>query len=1056
MPSDYQAITADNIRRRGEEFDDIGRLISEQFYSDQTHFVYELLQNAEDALRRRHIVQPGLGLPNSVTFRLYSDRLEISHFGQPFNLDDVIGISDILRGTKGDDPKQIGKFGIGFKSVYAFTATPEIHSGDEHFRIERYIRPHAAASRKTRPEETLFIIPFNHHKTTAKTAFSRIKERLSDLGIRTLLFLSSIDQVIWEVDGVEQGRYKRDCVHLSSISRRVILQGERGKKTEREQWMLFERPVDRPHVKGGTKVEIAFLLQADSKTKIETVTPVSPSHLYVYFPTAKETHLRFLIQGYYNTTPSRDNILINDPWNEILIRETAQLVVDALVHFRDEGKINLSLLQTMPIHSGEFPKDSFFRPIFDEVRKAFQERPLLPASDGSYVTSGKAKLSRTSELRQLLSMDVLPDLFGTGVAFSWLSDEITIDRAPELRTYLMDDLKVEEVDPEKFAGKVALHFLQSRSDDWMAQFYGYLDGQKALWRPRETYYRQGVLREKPFIRLEDGRHVPPFDSKGLPNAYLPPEEQTDFPTVRRTIAQKPEALKFLKNLGLQKPDLVDEVINKILPKYKVDRVDKFEVADHLIDIRKIVKGYSTSFGDRKISLLQLLQEVSFLQAINAQTLKREFKKPQQIYFRDEELDLFLGGNPDIWFLDYIYPQYRDTLHQIGVKDRIQIFARRSNSQGYVILVDYSGRHVRGVAGFDDDASIHGLDWAVERPTLERSQFVWNKLLVPFSQLIQGTVQTSSRQAFDGNIWSEETVSPLGQLVINNAWLPNKAGEFHLPSELSLDDLSEDFIKDEKLARQLNMKASSLRILAEDEGVDETDLALIIQALKNNPEAIRNLATEISKVAYSGDDSEEVEEEVPFSYHNLLTETFSRPGKDTEPGDIDDPFSEGEVNNPEMRRERVEKEIQTDINLEPSRETRFKKVATNIWEAKDNQVREFLREQYYGKCQICGITFKKRDGEPYFEGLYLVSHTQKQWIDRPGNVLCLCANCCAKFQHGAVEADDIDEQILRYKTYREGGKEEPALLISLCDEPVIIQFTEKHLLDLQEILKVSTG
>ncbi|PIY37909.1 MAG: hypothetical protein COZ05_21660 [Armatimonadetes bacterium CG_4_10_14_3_um_filter_59_10] len=53
MPSDYAAITRDNIRRRGEEFDDIGEFLSKQFYSDKAHFVYELLQNAEDALARR-------------------------------------------------------------------------------------------------------------------------------------------------------------------------------------------------------------------------------------------------------------------------------------------------------------------------------------------------------------------------------------------------------------------------------------------------------------------------------------------------------------------------------------------------------------------------------------------------------------------------------------------------------------------------------------------------------------------------------------------------------------------------------------------------------------------------------------------------------------------------------------------------------------------------------------------------------------------------------------------------------------------------------------------
>ena len=76
MPSDYQKITEDNVLRRGTDFDDIGRWISEQFYSDRTHFIYELLQNAEDALRRRFREDPRFKSPCRVQFRLLPDRLE--------------------------------------------------------------------------------------------------------------------------------------------------------------------------------------------------------------------------------------------------------------------------------------------------------------------------------------------------------------------------------------------------------------------------------------------------------------------------------------------------------------------------------------------------------------------------------------------------------------------------------------------------------------------------------------------------------------------------------------------------------------------------------------------------------------------------------------------------------------------------------------------------------------------------------------------------------------------------------------------------------------------
>ena len=152
-------------------------LISEQLYSDRTHFIYELLQNAEDALGRRKLNNPESELPTNVKFLLYKDRLEFRHFGERFNTDDVKAISDVLKGTKSEDKTQIGKFGIGFKSVYAFTSTPEIHSGDEHFIIERYIRTRGANKiPQTADGETIFSFSFNHRELSKEKAF-RLEEK---------------------------------------------------------------------------------------------------------------------------------------------------------------------------------------------------------------------------------------------------------------------------------------------------------------------------------------------------------------------------------------------------------------------------------------------------------------------------------------------------------------------------------------------------------------------------------------------------------------------------------------------------------------------------------------------------------------------------------------------------------------------------------------------------------------------------------------------------------------------------------------------------------------
>src|ERR1700748_269133 len=62
--------------------------IFEDFYPDRAHFVYELLQNAEDAEA------------TAVSFTLLPDRLLCEHDGRPFTLEDVTSITGIHDSTK--------------------------------------------------------------------------------------------------------------------------------------------------------------------------------------------------------------------------------------------------------------------------------------------------------------------------------------------------------------------------------------------------------------------------------------------------------------------------------------------------------------------------------------------------------------------------------------------------------------------------------------------------------------------------------------------------------------------------------------------------------------------------------------------------------------------------------------------------------------------------------------------------------------------------------------------------------------------------------------------
>ncbi len=1041
MASNYEAISADNIRRRGEEFDDIGRFLAQQFYSDQTHFVYELLQNAQDALKRRSIAEPDHAFPKSVYFSLFPDRLELRHYGQNFDEDDVKGISDILRGTKALDKKQIGKFGIGFKSVYAFTESPEIHSGNEHFVIERYIRPRSISPVRLKPGETLFIFPFNHKEKIAGQTYERIRNRLADLGLRTLLFLDEIDQIVWDLEGKRAGAYIRERKPIQNSVWRVTLLGEEGQKTSEEDWLIFQQPVN----DSNSTVEIAFSLGQDEKTKKDFIQPVNQSSLYAYFATDKETRLRFLIQGHYQTTPSRDNVLVDDEFNKLLISETARLLIRSLEQLKSMGLLNADTLETMPLKSEHFPPGSFFRPLYEEFRRAMLTLSLLPSVDGKYIKADEAKLARGTELIQLLPVESLKALFGFSKNYRWISDDITRDRTPELREFLMNAVNIEEIDPEKFARQITKEFLESQLDEWLVKFYEFLDGQRALWRPK-SYSAEGVLRYKPFIRTEGNKMTAPFDSAGNPLVFLPGSDETAFPVVKKNIIGNEAALKFLNNLGLCEPDLVDEVLKFVLPRYTQKIIEVGEDV-HLNDIKKIINALETATGTKKERLLKQLLETPFLQAFNPGNAQRVYKKPVEIYIDDDGLRCYFDGNLDVWFYDITYVRFKRFLEDLGVNHQV----RMKNYGGrckYKILEDYFGWHIRGVDGFDPDWEVDGLLFAIQNPNLERSRYIWENILRPNKHLIYGTIEKSTRQDFSSpNVENKPSTS--GDIVRRGRWLPDKNGNFHIPAELSLDDLPESFYKDEELAKKLGMKEVTLRAFAVERGVDESALNLAIEWIKSDPEAFKNLASKTLE--------RPIEDAVPesFDFVSSLQSTFEKPPEEPQEPDEHpvDPASTI-VPDPERRRRKVQEDILISLLNELENNQRFRRVPSVVWDKKDNRVRSFLLEEYHGQCQICGSTFLKRNGSPYFEGLYLVSRVDAQWVDRPGNVLCLCATCCAKFQHGMVITEDVVNQILQCKMKKEGGSGHPGIIIELCNEQVEIRFTERHMIDLQEMIKAN--
>jgi hypothetical protein len=809
VPADYEEIREENIARYG--WDTAVLDLLGQLYSERTHFIFELIQNAEDAGA------------TELAFELFADRLELRHDGRPFTEADVRGVCGVGQSGKSGDLTAIGKFGIGFKSVYAYTRSPRIHSGDEHFKIENYVRPFPVQPRPDR-SGTLFVFPFDHDTVPAAIAAPEIAAALTAIRPRILLFLRSIERLRVGGPGVQASVIERSVAGGHNPRRVTLL--SRGRPAE--EWLTWHRQA----VELAPPVEIAF--RAEGALDQWRLVPCDDSPLVVSFPTEKETFLGFLVQGPYRTTPARDNVPGHDPSNQLLVRETAALLCDVLRQLRDEGLLTVDVLTALPLDAARFGADSEFRPMYDAVGEVLVTEPLIPVAGGGYGVSVDLALGRP-EVHELLAPGQLGALAGADWPIRFADESITEHLTPVLWHYLRDEIGIDEITPEAVVTLITGEFLRAQPDEWITRWYAFLFARSALWRE---------ARDKPIIRLEDGSQVAPFGDEDRPAVYLPGPalsiSGSSLPTVRRSIAGSPAARPFLEALGLTEPDLIAEVLQIILPRYDDMGMAGLDPARHDADVQCVVRALDEAAARRREELLERVRQTAFLIGENAADGSVRLMPPPRLYQRGKELEAYFDGNPDIWFAADRYGPWLAQLRGMGVRQAVEVRARTPNELGYVLVTLEFGRNERGLDGFDPAAEIDGLDFALRHPGHARSEYAWNVLLAPNRRLVAGVVERSVLPSFS-DVSQERVTSAIAAIAEGEAWLPGRDGAFRRPGELSLDDLPPTYTRDEGLGQALGMLQPVVGLAARRLGVP----AEVLWGLSARPDLVAMVERELA-------------------------------------------------------------------------------------------------------------------------------------------------------------------------------------------------------------------
>ncbi|MEZ5661432.1 MAG: hypothetical protein R3E83_23860 [Burkholderiaceae bacterium] len=1045
MPTDYRAISAYNEEMLGK--DRASRMSQVSMYADTAHFVFEILQNADDAGA------------TEVVFEVSDDRLVIEHNGNPFTSDDVKAISYFGKGKT--DITKIGHFGLGFKSVFAYTASPRIHSGNESFEItDLYTLRAVPLPADLERNRTRFVLPFDHETSRpayieagrlkkGTTARKEIAAKLAKLGPETLLFTRNLAEIRWEADG-RPGHYLREERPLAGGGRELFIVTADG---EESCFLVFEQPV---HTGGsetsptGRLVQIAYRLTKRLSDE-GAISPVVGAKLFVFFQTDKETHTGLIFQAPYRTTPARDNVPEDDDFNRQLVQQSADLLVESVQQLKKLKLLSLEALSALPLDFERFAEGSFFYPVHAAVRDALQRLPLLPTSTGGFVSARQAKMARGAELTKVFDTEQLETLFGIeGVR--WLNPALTSARYPALYQLLVgrrrsqpgyfqkaewasEPLAVDmEVSAENMASRLTAGFLKAQSDEWLMRFMSYV--------AKSSIY---AFHSIPIVRLESGEQVVPKGKDGQPNAYLPPQdgsvELNGLPMVKASLLTKQYVVDFLQDdLDLGPPDLADFALTRILPKYRKAEKE-VSVARWKKDFRIVVSGLATDSYEKKQRLLDAIRTTAFLIGVlssNRNDLK--LVKPSQLYLSSPEVDEYFAGDETFYITpsDFYEQGDPEALVSMGVARTPRVARRTKDYRGHVSITSWHGWHKRGLDGFDPEWAIEGLAGALQNPTPVRSKLIW-RLLLADSSCIRGVVESSTRQSFE-NPKREEVISATGRLLMETPWLLADRGAFVRPGDIALDELPPGFEK----------ASTEARALAEKLGMKKSEEQEAIAVLARGDARKRKIAEYLMNA--SDDVMEKFEKLIPKQRELPEFKSFKEGIQSLHRVAVGNP-SEGRggaepVSNPERYRRTTEDAVREAVTTHRTspRIVTFS-VARDL--SSNKLAREFLEQEYQGRCQVTGQTFPKRTGGNYFEALSLVGRLDAEHLNDPGNMLCLCADVAAQFMYAEFAwLDSVEEKILGFKAEKEGGTEEMRKISArVAGKALTITWSERHFLRL---------
>jgi len=1000
-------------------------------YPDTAHYIYELLQNAEDMDA------------SAVRFELSQNGVMFEHNGtkRSFIIDDIDAITNIgSNSIKKSDETSIGKFGVGFKSVFAYTNTPEIHSGKFHFKIEDYFIPQTEGVEKINTidnvgvEWTKFWLPFDSDRKPKERAFIETRNNLLSLDETSILFLNNIKNIDFKIDDEGEGYVRLDSTkNICSIISKNFKDGER-----RAYYFRHSKKISFINENGIEKqLSLAVSYALCKNDKGYTVVPVNNGgKTFIYFPAEKEySGLKFNINAPFASTVARDSVRECEI-NDRLMKELANVVCESIELIKSEGLLTFSFLNVLPNDEDEL--SPFYSIIRDAVYNCFIVNNYLISTNGEYISAKDGLISENGE-HLIFDTTILNAVLN--IHKSWISIENKLSRACTFIKSLDVEQFTEDMFNDLFTESKLYIFekiITLKNDKWLKKFYRYCYDIYKYYNKRPWYYRELIysLRGARIIKANDGYF---YNSKEI---YLPPEKNydieqdihiVDFQIMKKNnkivdekIASLFEEILLLEQYGTK------SVIEKKITKYASSLIPGKEYFEDLLLFAKYNKSNNDiDFGQHSIflyeedetlyctkasSLIIGIPYIDINNTIIAMLYNRKYLWKGYIEaFKEEELKLFLEFISDCGALEtfeiekqrvYYHPEYRSKLYSYG------------NDSYYKIDEDYTIRSVNNI--------LKSID-------IETSKLLWQTLLNNSSIKYTKAIYRPNK-----SIPKKVCESSLVYYLKNYEWVPDKDGILRKPEWINVNEIRDDFKYDPN-----NEILKALGFGSKQTEQKEEELAFENEAarrgfIKLPPEELELFEEFKKQMARKRENKPEY----------LVKELLEKQEQHTEEKRSNSTRSI--TITPESITSAVEYAFD---NIDKGYIAK-NKIHSSISITSNNE-KALLEEWYFGECQICGEKIISRKGKPYFITKDLISTKDLSneliaTIPLGWNAICLCPNCAAKFDVCTKNISNVESCVLTGDVNEEGVIDVP---IRLDGKEETITYNEAHLSAVQKAFEL---